>query len=65
MNSKERELLDKLDKMVMESSGDELKKIQEVDLETQLSGNSFYDEYLNSTALINQSMRKESSESKQ
>ena len=64
MNSKERELLDKLDKMVMESSGDELKKIQEVDLETQLSGNSFYDEYLNSTALVNQSMRKESSESK-
>ena len=64
MNSKEREFLDKLDKMVMEASGEELKKIQEADLETQLSGNSFYDEFLNSPTLVNRSIQKETSESK-
>ena len=64
MNPKERELLDKLDNLVMEASGEELKKIQEVDMETQLSGQSFYDEYLNSPTLVNQSIRQESNESK-
>lgn len=64
MNTKERELLDKLDKLVLESSGDDLKKIQEMDLETQLNGQSFYDEFLNSRGLVNQTIRQESSESK-
>ena len=64
MNKAERELLDKLDNLVLNSSGDELKKIQELDLETQLNGNSFYDSYLDSTVLVNQSMRKESTDSK-
>ncbi|NIM26172.1 MAG: hypothetical protein GTN35_04115 [Nitrososphaeria archaeon] len=64
MNSKERELLDKLDKLVLESSGEDLKKIQEMDLETQLNGQSFYDEYLNSPTLVNQTIKQESNESK-
>lgn len=64
MNSKERELLDALDKLILESSEEELEKIQQVDLETQLSGGSFYDEYLNATALVNQTIKKESSDSK-
>ena len=64
MNKAERELLDKLDELVINASGDELKKIQELDLENQLNGNSFYEEYLNSTALVNQSIRKESNDSK-
>ena len=64
MNPKERELLDKLDKLVLESSGEDLKKIQEMDLETQLNGESFYDEFLNSRALVNQTIRQESNESK-
>ena len=64
MNSTERKLLDKLDKLVLESSGDELKKIQEMDLQTQMGGRSFYDEYLNSSSLVNQSIRQESRESK-
>ena len=64
MNSKEREFLDKLDQMVLEASGETLKKIQEADLETQLSGNSFYDELLNSPTLLNQSIKKETYESK-
>jgi hypothetical protein len=64
MNKAERELLDKLDELVFNASGDELKKIQELDLETQLNGNSFYEAYLDSTALVNQSIRKESNDSK-
>ncbi|MEJ2268935.1 MAG: hypothetical protein P8Y04_04075 [Desulfobulbaceae bacterium] len=64
MNKAERELLDKLDELVINASGDELKKIQELDLETQLNGNSFYEAYLDSTALVNQSIRKESNDSK-
>ena len=64
MNQAERELLDKLDKLVMDASGDELKKIQELDLETQLDGTSFYNTYLDSTALVNQTIKKESNDSK-
>jgi hypothetical protein len=64
MTPSERKLLDKLDKLVMESSGDELKKIQELDLLTQMNGKSFYDEYVNSTTLANQSIKQESRESK-
>ena len=64
MNQAERELLDKLDNLVMNASGDELKKIQELDLETQLDETSFYDAYLDSTALVNQTIKKESNDSK-
>jgi hypothetical protein len=64
LNSTERKLLDKLDKLVLESSGEELKKIQEMDLQTQMGGRSFYDEYLNSPSLANQSIKQESRESK-
>ncbi len=64
MNPNERKLLDKLDEIVMDASQEELKKIQELDLDTQLKGTSFYDVYLDSTALVNQSIRKESGNSK-
>jgi len=64
MTPAERKLLDKLDKLVMESSGEELKKIQDLDLMTQMNGKSFYDEYVNSTTLANQSIKQESRESK-
>ena len=56
----ERKLLDKLDKLVMESSGEDLKKIQEVDLQTQMDGRSFYDAYVDSSSLSNQAIRRES-----
>ena len=64
MNLNERKLLDKLDELVMNASPEELKKIQELDLDTQLKGNSFYDAYLDSNTLVNQSIRKESGDSK-
>ena len=60
MNSAERKLLDKLDKLVTESSGEELKKIQEIDLRTQMDGQFFYDAYVNSSTLTNQSIKQES-----
>ena len=64
MNSAERKLLDKLDKLVTESSGEELKKIQEIDLRTQMDGQSFYDAYVNSSILTNQSIKQESRDHK-
>lgn len=63
MNQSERELLEKLDNLVLTASPDELQKIQEIDLQTQLNGTSFYDAFVNSTSLANQSMKQESRES--
>ena len=64
MTPSERKLLDKLDKLVMESTGEDLKKIQEVDLLTQMDGKSFYDAYVDSPSLSNQAIKQESREIK-
>ncbi len=64
MNPSERELLEKLDDLVLSASGDELRKIQEIDIQTQLNGMSFYDAFVQSTSLANQSIKQESRESK-
>jgi len=58
MTPKEREHLKKLDDLVLNASSDELKKIQEIDNQTQLEGLSFYDVYLDSSSLVNQSIQK-------
>ncbi|PIN82329.1 MAG: hypothetical protein COV65_06970 [Nitrosopumilales archaeon CG11_big_fil_rev_8_21_14_0_20_33_24] len=63
MNPSERELLEKLDNLVLTASGDELRKIQEIDIQTQLAGMSFYDAFVQSTSLANQSIKQESRES--
>ncbi len=63
MNTSERELLEKLDNLVLTASEDELLKIQEIDIQTQLDGVSFYDVFVNSTSLSNQSIKQESRES--
>ncbi len=65
MTPAERQLLEKLDNLVLTASGDELRKIQEIDIQTQMNGASFYDAFVNSTYLANQSIKKESQESKQ
>ena len=59
MTPAERELLKKLDQMVMNASDEELKTIQEIDLQTQLDGISFYDAFVNSKYLTNQSIKQE------
>ena len=63
MNIEEREHLKKLDDLVLDASPDELKKIQEIDHQTQMEGLSFYDVYLDSSSLINQSIKKPKRES--
>ena len=63
MNPSERELLEKLDNLVLTASGDELRKIQEIDIQTQLAGMSLYDAFVQSTSLANQSIKQESQES--
>jgi hypothetical protein len=64
MTPSERQLLEKIDNLVLTASGDELRKIQEIDIQTQMNGMSFYDAFVNSTSLVNQSIKQESQESK-
>lgn len=47
MTPDERRLFERLDKLVLEATKSELKKIQRVDKQTQLDGLSFYDAYVN------------------
>lgn len=65
MTPSERQLLEKLDNLVLTASGDELRKIQEIDIQTQMNGLSFYDSFVNATSLVNESAKQESRESKQ
>ncbi|MBA4437915.1 MAG: hypothetical protein H2B06_03645 [Nitrosopumilaceae archaeon] len=58
MTPDERKNLQKLDDLVLNASAEELKKIQEVDSQNQLEGLSLYDVYLDSSSLINQSVKK-------
>ncbi len=58
MSPAERKHLQKLDDLVLDASTEELKKIQEIDHQTQMEGLSFYDVYLDSSSLINQSIKK-------
>ena len=64
MTPAERKLLDKIDNLVLGSSEEEFKKIQELDFLTQMDGKSFYDSYANSSTLENQSIKQESREYK-
>lgn len=59
MSPAERRLLSKIDNMVLNASPEELKKIQEADINTQLDGLSFYDVYVNSENLTNQTIQQE------
>ena len=58
MSPKERKELQKLDDLIENASPEELKKIQEIDHQTQMEGLSFHDVYLDSSSLINQSIKK-------
>jgi hypothetical protein len=64
MTPAERQLLEKLDNLVLTASGDKLRKIQELDIQTQMNGLSFYDEFVNAISLVNESTKQESRESK-
>ena len=58
MSPAERRHLQKLDDLVLDASPENLKKIQEIDHQTQMEGLSFYNVYLDSSSLINQSIKK-------
>lgn len=58
MTPNERKNLQKLDDLVLNASADELKKIQEIDHQNQMEGLSLYDVYVDSSSLINQSVKK-------
>ncbi len=58
MSPAERKELQKLDDLVLDASPEELKKIQEIDHQTQMDGLSFYDVYLDSTSLVNPNIKK-------
>ena len=57
MTPKEREHLQKLDDLIQNATPEELKKIQDLDNQTQLEGVSFYDVYVDSSSLINQNIK--------
>jgi hypothetical protein len=63
LTPKEREDLKKLDDMVLNATSDELKKLQEIDHQTQLEGVSFFDVYLDSSSLIHKNVKKSSRQS--
>lgn len=48
MSAQEKELIKKVDNIILNSSTEKLSEIQKLDKETQLIGNSFYDIYVNS-----------------
>lgn len=63
MTPLERKHLQKLDQLILNATPEQLKKIQEIDCQTQLEGVSFYDVYLDSSSIVNPSIKK-SKESK-
>ena len=63
MTPKERKDLKKLDDLVLSASSQDLKKIQELDSQTQMDGLSLCEIYLDSSSLVNQSIKKPSRKS--
>jgi len=59
----ERRHLQKLDDLVLNASSEELKNIQEIDHQTQMEGLSLYDVYIDSSSLVNQSIKSHSKKS--
>jgi len=45
MSTVEREYIKSVDEAILNASGKTLKKLQELDMKTQLHGNTFYDAY--------------------
>ena len=58
MNIEDRKNLQHLDELILNASDEELEKIQEIDYQTQLDGESFYHIYVNSDSLIPHSIEK-------
>jgi len=48
MSPEEREFIKSVDNVILSASAKTLKQLQELDVKTQLDGNSFYEEYATS-----------------
>ena len=60
MTPTERQDLKKLDDLILNASPEELKKIQDIDHQTQMEGVSFYDVYVDYRPLVNPNVKKSS-----
>jgi hypothetical protein len=58
MNAEDRNNLQQLDELILNASPEELEKIQEIEYQTQLDGESFYHIYVNSDSLIHVNIKK-------
>ena len=58
MNIEDRKNLQHLDELILNASDEELEKIQEIDYQTQLDGESFYHIYVNSDSLVPPNIKK-------
>ncbi len=58
MTPAERRLFERMDGMILDASGPDLRKIQEADRQTQLTGVPFYDACANSAVPARQGVRK-------
>jgi hypothetical protein len=58
MNIEDRKNLQHLDELILNASDEELEKIQEIDYQTQLDGESFYHIYVDSDSLVPPSIKK-------
>ena len=58
MNIEDRKNLQHLVELILNASDEELEKIQEIDYQTQLDGESFYHIYVNSDSLVPPSIKK-------
>ena len=63
MTPAERRHLQMLDDLVLNASSEELKNIQEIDHQTQMEGLSLYEVYIDSSSLVNQSIKSHSKKS--
>ncbi len=52
MSSEERRLMRRVDEIVLGASPERLKELQRLDVETQMSGTTFYDHVIESGALV-------------
>jgi len=59
MSPSERQFLEKFDNLILTASESELHKIQEIDIQTQMDGLSFYHIFDNSSSLVNQTIEQE------
>ena len=52
MSSEERQLMKRIDAQILGATDEQLRELQELDIKTQLSGITFYENVINSDTLV-------------